>query len=72
MFTIKIIFLRLINVRETIYTLKPHFYKTKLGTGVCKGFPIFLKLFLLQNIDCGYLLEPSRRGSSNVHPQSMF
>ena len=25
-----------------------------------------------QNIDCGYSLEPSRRGSSNEYPQSMF
>ena len=25
-----------------------------------------------QNIDCGYLLEPPCRGSSNEYPQSMF
>ena len=25
-----------------------------------------------QNIDCGYSLEPPRRGSSNDYPQSMF
>ena len=25
-----------------------------------------------QNIDCGYSLEPPRRGDSNVYPQSMF
>ena len=25
-----------------------------------------------QNIDCGDLLEPPRRGGSNVYPQSMF
>ena len=25
-----------------------------------------------QNIDCGYLLEPPRRGGSNEHSQSMF
>ena len=29
-------------------------------------------LFLLQNIDCGYTLEPPRRGGSNEYPQSMF
>ena len=29
-------------------------------------------LFLIQNIDCGYSLEPPRRGGSNVYPQSMF
>ena len=25
-----------------------------------------------QNIDCGYTLEPPRRGGSNEYPQSMF
>ena len=25
-----------------------------------------------QNIDCGYMLEPPRRGGSNEYPQSMF
>ena len=30
-------------------------------------FPIFA-----QNIDCGYTLEPPRRGGSNEYPQSMF
>ena len=25
-----------------------------------------------QNIDCGYSLEPLRRGGSNQYPQSMF
>ena len=25
-----------------------------------------------ENIDCGYLLEPPRRGGSNKYPQSMF
>ena len=28
-------------------------------TGICRGMPIFL--VLLQNIDCGYLLEPPRQ-----------
>ena len=26
----------------------------------------------VQNIDCGYSLEPPRRGGSNMYPQSMF
>ena len=25
-----------------------------------------------QNIDCGYVLEPPRRGGSNAYPKSMF
>ena len=29
-------------------------------------------LIFAQNIDCGYKLEPPRRGSSNENPQSMF
>ena len=47
------------------YPLIPHIYIAKLGyAGVY--------IFLLQNIDCGYALEPPRRGGSNVYPQSMF
>ena len=33
---------------------------------------IIFFLFLLKNIDCGYSLEPPRRGGSNEYPQSMF
>ena len=50
------------------YPQKPHFYIIKLGfTGVYIIFLIFA-----QNIDCGYSLEPPRRGGSNEYPQSMF
>ena len=35
-----------------------------------KHFDIFL--IFAQNIDCGYTLEPPRRGGSNKYPQSMF
>ena len=35
-----------------------------------KFFDIFLNF--AQNIDCGYTLEPPRRGGSNEYPQSMF
>ena len=60
------------NIKKTcpcnVYPLEPHFYIVKLGyAGVYLSF-----LFLLQNIDCGYSLEPPRRGGSNVYPQSMF
>ena len=34
-------------------------------------FLIFFLIFA-QNIDCGYTLEPPRRGGSNEYPQSMF
>ena len=35
-----------------------------------KIFDIFL--IFAQNIDCGYTLEPPRRGGFNEYPQSMF
>ena len=48
--------------------LKPHFYIVKLGfTGV---YIIFL--ISAQNIDCGYSLEPPRRGGSNEYPNLCF
>ena len=50
------------------YPRKPHFYIVKLRYA---GVYLFF-LFLLQNIDCGYSLEPPRRGGSNLYPQSMF
>ena len=47
--------------------LKPHIYIVKLGfTGV---YIIFL--ISAQNINCGYSLEPPRRGGCNEYPQSM-
>ena len=48
--------------------IKPHFYIVKLGFA---GVYLFF-LFLLQNIDCRYSLEPPRRGGSSKYPQSMF
>ena len=53
------------NILYNFNPLKPHFYIVKLG------FTLFL-LFLLKNIDCGYSLEPPRRGGSNEYSQSMF
>ena len=51
-----------------VYPLEPHFYIAKLGYA---GVYLFF-LFLLQNIDCGYSLEPPHRGGSNEYPKSMF
>ena len=50
------------------YPLKPHFYIVKLGYA---GVYLFF-LFLLQNIDRGYSLEPPRRGGSNVYRNLCF
>ena len=36
-----------------------------------QGYTYFF-LFFLQNIDCGYSLEPPRRGDSNEYPHSCF
>ena len=48
--------------------LKPHFYIVKLGsTGVYIIFLISAKI-----IDCGYSLEPPRKGGSNEYTESMF
>ena len=43
-----------------VYPLEPHFYIVKLGYA---GVYLFF-LFLLQNIDYGYSLEPPRRGEA--------
>ena len=68
----------MISSRKHAYTiltpLKPQFYYTPLlysKTVVYRGIHNFF-LFQLKNIDCGYSLEPPRRGGSNEYPQSMF
>ena len=33
---------------------------------------ILIFFLFLRKIDCGYTLEPPRRGNSNEYPQSMF
>ena len=62
----------LIGITKTcpcdVYPLEPHLYIEKLGFA---GVYLFF-LFLLQNIDCGYMLEPHRRCGSNEYPQCMF
>ena len=53
----------------SIYVLEMYTpYIEKLGFA---GVNLFF-LFLTQNIDCGYSIEPPRRGGSNVYPQSLF
>ena len=49
--------------------LQPHFYIVKLG--FTRVYIIFL-ILLKKPRDCGYSLEPLRRGGSNEYPQSMF
>ena len=60
-----------------VYPLRKHahaiyriFFGCKNAIFHRKMFDIFL--IFAQNIDCGYTLEPPRRGGSNEYPQSMF
>ena len=46
------------------------FSPVKIENFQWKIFDIFL--IFAQNIDCGYTLEPPRRGGSNEYPPSMF
>ena len=59
-------------------TLRKHAYSNilkilppKKGKFSDKIFDIFFHISA-QNIDCGYSLEPPRRGGSKEYPQSMF
>ena len=58
-------------------SLRKHAYSNILRILPRKNENLQMKnsdIFLIsaQNIDCGYSLEPSRRGGSNEYPQSMF
>ena len=57
------------------YENKPIQKYTENFTSKTENFQI-KKLYIFhisaQNIDCGYSLEPPRRGGSNDYPQSMF
>ena len=68
-FTLGVVYGQSISSRKHTYTIIIFdpliFYMVKLGfTGV---YIIFF-LFLLEHIDCGYSLEPPRRGGSNKYP----
>ena len=67
-------FLLYIEPRSTItkaYLFKyTENYHQKIENFQIKNFDIFH--ISAQNIDCGYSLEPPRRGCSNEYPQSMF
>ena len=57
---------------------KTHLFKyienftTKNRRFADKNSDFFFFHISVQNIDCGYSLEPPRRGGSNEYPQSMF
>ena len=49
-------------------------YIESFTTKIIENFQIKILIFLYfcSNIDCGYSLEPPRRGGSNEYPQPMF
>ena len=58
-------------------SLRKQAYSNKLKILPPKNENFHIKFLILfhisaQNIDCGYSLEPPRRGGSNEYPQSMF
>ena len=59
------------------YALRKHAYSNILKILPSKNENLLIKnsdIFLISahNMDCGYSLEPPRRGGSNEYPQSMF
>ena len=61
-----------VNITKTCpFNIQRCFRQVKLENFQWKNVDIFLP-FAQTDIDCGYTLEPSRRGGSNEYPQSMF
>ena len=59
-----------LHYENTPIQIYRRFHLQKLKIKVNKNPDIFH--ISAQNIDCGYSLEPPRRGGSNEYPQSMF
>ena len=59
-----------ITLRKHVHVIYRNFFGFKNENFHRKKIDIFL--IFAQNIDCGYKLEPPRRGGSNECPQSMF
>ena len=58
------------SLRKHAHMIYSNFFQVKIDNFHMTIFDIFL--IFAQNIDCGYTLEPPRRGGSNEYPQSMF
>ena len=63
--------------RPAVSSLRKHAYlnKLKISPPITENFQLKKSdnfHISAQNIDCGYSLEPARRGGSNEYPQSMF
>ena len=61
---------KIIITKTCLFKIYWNFYHKKNENFQRKNSDIFH--FSAQNIDCGYSLEPPRRGGSNEYPQSMF
>ena len=57
-------------LRKHSHMIYSNFFRSRIDNFQRKIFDSFLNF--AQNIDCGYTLEPPRRGGSNGYPQSMF
>ena len=76
---IRVLLVRLQNhfITKTCLFKYTENFSTKKLKSSDKKFCFFFVFFFFfhisaQNIDCGYWLEPPRRGGSNEYPQSMF
>ena len=58
------------TLRKYAHMIYSNVFGSKIGNFQRRIFDIFL--IFAQNIDCGYTLEPPRRGGSNEYPQSMY
>ena len=59
------------TIRKLAHAIyRDYFSAVKIEKNHQKNIDMFL--IFAQNIDCGYKLEPPRRGGSNEYPQSMF
>ena len=59
------------TLRKLVHAINRDFFSLVKFENFSRTKRIFF-LFFAQNIDCGYTLEPPRRGGSNEYPQSMF
>ena len=56
----------------SIQIYRKFYHKKKKKKRKCSDKKSDIFLISAQNIDCGYSLEPPRRGGSNEYPQSML
>ena len=57
-------------IRNLAHAIYRDFLDVKNENYKQKNIDVFI--IFAQNMDCGYTLEPPRRGASNEYPQSMF